>query len=70
MRVDLVVPFSEKDRVKALGARWDIARKRWYVEDIEDLTPFLPWIPARLKAPVKPASPSVSKPRRKSAKRG
>ncbi|MGH9214185.1 MAG: DUF5710 domain-containing protein [Acidimicrobiales bacterium] len=29
-RIWLDVPFSEKDKAKALGARWDPARKRWY----------------------------------------
>lgn len=45
MRYNLVTPFADKDRVKALGARWDPARKVWYVTDPPDLTPFLPWIP-------------------------
>jgi hypothetical protein len=27
MRIDLVTPFAEKDAVKALGARWDAAKK-------------------------------------------
>jgi hypothetical protein len=29
-RVYLDVPFGEKDKAKALGARWDPAAKRWY----------------------------------------
>lgn len=29
-RVDIAVPFSEKDEAKALGARWDSAEKTWY----------------------------------------
>jgi hypothetical protein len=29
----LKVLFSEKDSVKALGARWDIDSKKWYVSD-------------------------------------
>ncbi len=45
MRIDLKVPFAEKDTAKALGARWDAAMKIWYVKDIADLTPFLRWIP-------------------------
>lgn len=51
MRVNLIVPFAEKDKVKRLGARWDIARRCWYVEDVEDLTVFLPWMPEHLKKP-------------------
>jgi hypothetical protein len=27
----LNVPFAEKDAAKALGARWDAAKKKWYV---------------------------------------
>ncbi len=45
MRINLVTPFAEKDAVKALGAHWDGARKVWYVQDMDDLTPFLRWIP-------------------------
>lgn len=46
MRINLVTPFAEKDAVKALGARWDAAKKIWYITDVADLTPFLRWIPA------------------------
>jgi hypothetical protein len=45
MRINLVTPFSEKDAVKALGARWDATKKLWYIVDIADLTPFMRWIP-------------------------
>lgn len=45
MRINLKTPFADKDRVKALGARWDATRKTWYVVDAKDLTPFMPWIP-------------------------
>ena len=45
MRIDLKVPYPEKDTAKALGARWDAAKKIWYVKDVSDLTPFLRWIP-------------------------
>ena len=26
----LVVPFEEKDKVKAIGGRWDYTKKKWY----------------------------------------
>jgi len=45
MRLNLVTPFSEKDAVKALGGRWDAAKKCWYINDDTDLTPFMRWIP-------------------------
>ena len=45
MRINLVTPFAEKDAAKALGARWDAAKKCWYILDVDDLTPFMRWIP-------------------------
>ena len=45
MRINLVTPFAEKDAVKALGARWDAAKKCWYIVDVADLTPFSRWSP-------------------------
>ena len=45
MRINLVTPFAEKDAAKALGARWDAAKKVWYITDVADLTPFMGWIP-------------------------
>lgn len=53
MRTNLNVPFSDNHKVKRLGAKWDLARKTWYVEDVENLNPFLPWIADYLKQPVK-----------------
>jgi len=45
MRINLVTPFADKDKAKALGARWDASRKVWYIVDVADLTPFMRWIP-------------------------
>lgn len=62
MRKDLKVPFAEKDEAKRLGARWDPARKVWYVENKADLAPFSRWMPTDFKevpvdpAPAKPAA--------------
>lgn len=56
MRINLVTPFAEKDAVKALGARWDAARKLWYITDVADLTPFLRWIPNMEAATENPTS--------------
>lgn len=50
MRINLVTPFAEKDAVKALGARWDAAKKCWYIVDVADLTPFARWIPNMVAA--------------------
>lgn len=49
MRIDLKVRYEEKDQARRLGARWDRARKTWYIEDVERLEPFLRWMPAHLK---------------------
>ena len=54
MRVNLEVPFQEKDQVRRLGGKWDNARKTWYVENVENLEDFLKWIPERLKRPGPP----------------
>jgi exodeoxyribonuclease VII large subunit len=55
MKTYLHVKFKHKDKVKNLGARWDPARKAWYVPDGVDLTPFLQWVPnlPRLSPQVK-----------------
>ncbi len=45
MRINLKTPFAEKDAAKALGARWDGAKKIWYITDVSDLAPFMRWIP-------------------------
>jgi Domain of unknown function (DUF5710) len=52
MRVNLNVPYKEKDEANRLGAKWDLARKIWYVENVENLELFLKWIPEHLKKPV------------------
>jgi hypothetical protein len=44
VRTYLTCPFAEKDEAKALGARWDAARKRWYIENVPDLAPFSRWL--------------------------
>lgn len=54
MRINLQVPYAEKDAAKRLGARWDMARKVWYIVNQEDLTPFMPWLKI-----AQPASPKA-----------
>lgn len=39
----LNVPYAEKDEARALGARWNPARKKWYVPPGADLEPFAKW---------------------------
>ena len=43
-RTDLKVSYAAKDQAKALGARWDPAKKTWYVDAGVDLAPFREWI--------------------------
>lgn len=43
-RVDLKVPYAEKDEAKAQGAKFDGERKVWYVPDGVDASPFAKWI--------------------------
>lgn len=40
----LKVPYAEKDEAKALGARWNQARKAWYVPDGQPTAPFARWL--------------------------
>ncbi|KAF7600361.1 MAG: hypothetical protein CGU28_11925 [Candidatus Dactylopiibacterium carminicum] len=44
MRVDLQVPFAEKDEAKRLGARWDPAKRLWYVTNPANLAIFRRWL--------------------------
>jgi Domain of unknown function (DUF5710) len=41
----LEVPFDEKNQVKALGGRWDAKKRKWFVPEGKDITPFKRWIP-------------------------
>lgn len=58
MRLNLKVPFAEKDEAKKLGARWDVGRKVWYVEGKEDLAPFSRWLPTPHAASVVDVRPN------------
>lgn len=52
-RIDLVVPFAEKDEVKALGARWDGVARVWYVPVGKDPALFDRWFPKVVEPDVK-----------------
>lgn len=45
MRTELDVPFSHKEEAKALGAKWDRAKKIWYVPSGVNPEPFAEWLP-------------------------
>lgn len=44
-RTYLTTTFKEKDRVKALGARWDPEAGQWYAPGGVDLSLFAAWLP-------------------------
>lgn len=64
MRHNLKVPFAEKDQAKKLGARWDAARKLWYVEGKDELAPFARWSPT----PHDPSAAGAPAPKRAAAR--
>lgn len=45
MSIKLNVPFEDKDIVKALGAKWEVEKKTWYIPtEIKNIKPFLRWL--------------------------
>jgi hypothetical protein len=46
-RIDLRVPFNQKDEARSLGARWDAHRKLWYVPEGVAAAPLAKWLPVR-----------------------
>lgn len=40
----LNVPYAEKNEAKELGAKWNVEKKKWYVEKREDYDKFMKWI--------------------------
>ncbi|MGZ4996955.1 MAG: DUF5710 domain-containing protein [Methylobacter sp.] len=42
-KIYLNVPFAQKDEAKALGARWDAVKKKWYATANKDITLFARW---------------------------
>jgi hypothetical protein len=43
--VYLTTSYREMDQVRALGARFDVDRRQWYVPAGRDLAPFERWLP-------------------------
>ncbi len=42
-RVWLIVPYSQKNRIKKMGARWDANVKKWYADGRKDTSRFEAW---------------------------
>ncbi len=49
----LHVPFEDKEKAKALGARWDMKNKAWYAPKNADLKLFAKWIPSKAVTSIK-----------------
>ena len=43
-KVFLTVPFGDKDKVKALGAKWDKDKKSWFISAGADQSQFSEWV--------------------------
>ena len=54
----LTVPFAQKDKVKALGARWDAVQRQWYVPSGLELAPFRAWLPVGQAASAPESQPA------------
>lgn len=48
----LTTAYKDRERVKALGARWDAEARKWFVPEGRALTPFAAWLPAVGGEPV------------------
>ncbi len=48
-RIDLNVPYHEKDEARRLGARWDAKKKVWFLPDGADASALRRWIPETLE---------------------
>lgn len=55
--VFLTVPYAEKDAAKALGARWNPTRRRWYVPDGVATEAFAKWLDSAPSADAAPEKP-------------
>lgn len=68
MRIDLIVPYEEKELAKRKGAKWDDHKKVWYIIDPTNIFDFVQWAPERLKkattaGPLKHPEHIVTQPR-------
>lgn len=43
-RMDMSIPYKDKDAAKNLGAKWDSENKTWYTTDADKLHLFDKWI--------------------------
>ena len=57
----LTVPYAEKDEAKALGARWNPTKRRWYVPDGVATEAFAKWAGQGLDAAAPAAAAGAGK---------
>lgn len=70
MKTYLNVPFEERFEAKALGAKWDAARKLWYVEDANDVRGFMRWMPSVSKKKAQKWSKTIAAMDKRQAAKG
>lgn len=58
----LTTRYTDREAVKALGARWDAEARRWFVPPGRDLTPFAAWLPATGEVALPSAVRAVAAP--------
>ena len=44
-RIDLKVPFVEKDKARSSGAQWDREKKTWFIPEGRNISKLVRWIP-------------------------
>ena len=44
MRVNLLVPYRDKEVAKRYGARWDAVNKTWFTENVDNLSKLKRWL--------------------------
>ena len=52
MRINLIVPYSQKERAKKAGAQWDNLLKTWYKPDHVSQMAVFTWLPPDLKQTI------------------
>ncbi len=60
----LTVPYAEKDAAKALGAKWDATKKKWYAPANTELSSFSKW---KIDSTVKVNSTKTASPAKTSS---
>ena len=63
-RINLNVPFAEKNAVKDLGAKWDPEAGKWHVHDkMKNLDLFAKWMPSGGSSSSAESTPPKKRPR-------